>query len=82
MGFFIFIFIVADPQCTGSKKKITLKKYSIKPSIKLEFTYKHGDTKAQIHWNPSWDKPDFKFASTCSHQNGKICGHTMTVTGM
>ena len=73
---------MADPHCTGSKKNITLKKYSIKPSIKLEFTYKHGDTKAQIHWNPSQDKPVFKFASTCSRQNGKICGHTMTVTGM
>ena len=58
------------------------KKYTIKPSITLEFTYKNGDSKAQINWNPSRDKPVFKFASACSRQNGKICGHTMTVTGV
>ena len=75
---FLFLFFYSG----GSKKNITFKKYTIKPSIKLEFTYKHGDSKAQINWNPSRDKPVFKFASTCSRQNGKICGHTMTVTGV
>ena len=66
--FIFYFFIVADPHCAGSKKIIMFKKYTIKLSIKLEFTYKHGDTKAQIHWNPSRDK--LKFAS--SRQNGKF----------